>query len=267
MHDSTSAVTRRRVPRSRPVLVAVLVLSFFAATAAEAGATLGIVNHNDPAGDPTAITYRLLAPPDTAPYVPDWTLGDGVDKSFGVKPGTYTFQALPPAGWQVASIQCVGRGRPGEFAIDVPNGRVTAVHQAGDEQYCSFTNHRTSAASGPTSAGVSPVVPTNKLPEVTLPTGPVLLRVRGDRGFASAVLRLTRQSVVKAQLLKGKKVVGTTRVIKKAGTHTVKVSLAKKYRRSYLRQGLKRVTLTLKVVVVGSNRFTKVFRFGVVVRL
>jgi hypothetical protein len=246
------------------LLITVLVLSFFAATAAEAGATLGIVSHNNPAGDPTLMTYRLMKPPDTTPYVPDFTLGDGVDKSFGVKPGTYTFQALPPAGWQVADIQCVGRGVPGEFAIDVANGQVTANHQLGDEQYCSFTNRKIGAAAG---TSVSPVVPTAQLPKVTLPTGPVLLRVIGGSGFATAKVRLTRPSVIKGQLLYKGAVVGTGRVTHKAGTWVVKVSLTNKAKRQFRSQGRKRVTLTLRVVVKGNNKATKVFRFGVVVRL
>ena len=100
-----------------------------------------------------------------------------------------------------------------------------------------------------------------------MPVGTALLRVTTGRGFVSASVRISRRSVIKAQLLKGKRVVGTARVTREAGTHAVKVLLKTKDRRRFQRQGLKRITLTLKVVIVGSNGSTKVFRYGVVVRL
>jgi hypothetical protein len=34
----------------------------FAVTAAPAGATVDVTNHNDPAGDPTVISYRIQIP-------------------------------------------------------------------------------------------------------------------------------------------------------------------------------------------------------------
>ena len=97
-------------------------------------------------------------------------------------------------------------------------------------------------------------------------TAQALLAVE-RKSFPLATIRLSRQSVIKAQLLQGTKVVGTARVTKNAGTHVVKVSLTKKARRAFQRQGRKRVTLTLKVVVVGNNKATKVFRYRVVVRI
>jgi hypothetical protein len=186
----------------------------------------------------------------------------------------YTFQALPPAGWKVADIQCVSIAGTGTFAYDIANGRVTITHDVGEDQYCAFTNRKTSgsgesgsggggAAGG--STGVSPTVP-GASPS-SLRRAPALLRFRGGRRFASATIRIARKSVIKAQLKKGKRVVGTTRVEHKAGTYVVEVALRKKWRRRYQHQGLKRVTFTLRVVVVGSNRATNVFTSGVIVRL
>jgi hypothetical protein len=287
MHGSISVATRRRGPRPRILLVAFLVLSFFAATAAEAGATLEIQSNNNPAGDPTLQSYAL--------YDGDGTLRGGLQnpfpltagerKSFGPPGGTggttvpYIWQAMPAAGWKVGDIQCLHvdpmtgdaiATTPGEFAVDVANGRVTINHADGNDEYCAFTNVKISApgsgATGGGGTGVSPTLP-GTVPGSQSQGATALLRVLGGVHFATAQVRIVRQSVIKLQLLKGKKVVGTARFTRKAGTPTLKVSLAKKYRQSYQRRGLKRVTLTLKVVVVGSDKAVKVFRFGVVVRL
>jgi hypothetical protein len=262
--------------------VAFLVLSFFAATAAEAGATLEIQSNNNPGGDPTLQSYAL--------YNGDGTLRGGLlqnpfsltageRKSFGPPAGAYVWQAMPAAGWKVGDIQCLHVNpatgdaiatTPGEFAVDVANGRVTINHADGNDEYCAFTNVKVSApgsgATGGGGTGVSPTLP-GTVPGSQSQGSTALLRVLGGVHFATAQVRIVRQSVIKLQLLKGKKVVGTARFTRKAGTPTLKVSLAKKYRQSYQRRGLKRVTLTLKVVVVGSNKAVKVFRFGVVVRL
>lgn len=282
MHHSTSA-TRRRVPRSRTLLIAVLVLSFFAATAAEAGATLEVQSYNNPAGDGTLQSYGL--------YNSDGTLRGGIAqnpfpltererKSFGPPAGSYVWQAMPAAGWKVGDIQCLhvdpGTGNaipttPGEFAIDVANGRVTINHADGQDEYCSFTNIKISSggAGGGTGAGGTGVAPT--VPGTvtgSLSTGSTaLLRVLGGVHYAKAQVRLARQSVVKLQLLKAGKVVGSARFTRKAGTPTLKVSLHRSFRKSLQRQGRKKVTLTLKITIVGSNRFTKVFRYGVVVKV
>ena len=243
-----------------------------AAMAPKASATLEIQNYNDPAGDPTRITYRLFAG-EPEPLIPDFTLGDGAQTSFGPDPNvyghSYTFQALPPAGWKVADIQCVTYAGTGAFAYDIANGRVTITHDVGQDHYCAFTNRKTSVSGSGGgvggSTGVSPTVPG----ALTNPRSraPALLRVRGGRRFASATIRIARKSLIKVTLRKGKRVVGTTRVTRKAGTHVVKVALRKKFRRRYQRQGRKRVTFNLRVVVVGSNRATKVFSSGVIVRL
>ena len=82
------------------------------------------------------------------------------------------------------------------------------------------------------------------------------------------VLALTRRHRISGlPVVEGKRVVGTTRVTHKAGTYVVKVALRKKWRRRYQHQGRKRVTFTLRVVVVGNNLATKVFTSGVIVRL
>jgi hypothetical protein len=256
----------------RLLLLATLVVAFMAAMAPKASATLEIQNYNDPAGDPTLITYRLFAG-GPEPLVPDFTLGDGAHASFGPDPKvyghSYTFQALPPAGWQVADIRCIYKSGTGTFAYDIANGRVMITHDVGQDQFCAFTNRKRSgsgsggAAGG--STGFSPTV--HGASPSSRSKAPALLRVRGGRRFASATIRIARKSVIKAQLRKGKRVVGTTRVTHKAGTYVVKVALRKKWRRRYQHQGRKRVTFTLRIVVVGSNRATKVFTSGVIVRL
>jgi hypothetical protein len=266
MLETISFKDRPHGHRHRIVLLALLVLTFLAATAAEAGATLRIANHNDPAGDPTVIKYRLNSPTWTTPI--DFELSDGDDKSFGPVAGTYTFQALLRAGWQVSDIQCVGP-RPQDFAIDVANGRVTVTHGAGDEHTCAFTNRRLPAGGGPApSPGVAPSPPPAELPKVVQPRKPALLGVTAGRGFAEATVRITRRSVIKGQLLRHQtRVVGTKRVVGTAGTHVVKVSLERKIRRQLRRRGLERVMLTLRIAIVARNGATHVFRYGVLVRL
>jgi hypothetical protein len=258
--------TRRSAGMMR---LAVLSATMFALAAPSAHATLRVVNHNDPAGDPTLMGYRLLQPPSPTPLVPDFQLADGASRSFGVTPGTYTLQALPPAGWHVAAIQCVGRNHAGEFTIDVANGSVTAVHEdKTHEQTCTFTNSRVSTSpSVPPPSAISPSVPPSEVSRVKLPTGPALLRVKVGRGFASATVRITRRSVIKCQLLRGTHVVGTSRVTHRPETYSVRVALSSRQMRLLRRAGLKRVVLTLKVVTVADNKATHVFRYRALVRL
>jgi hypothetical protein len=281
MLNRTSALTRGRPARTKMLLMAFLVLAFMGASASQAWATLEIQSYNDPAGDPTLMSYMLLTAGQPSPGVTPnpFVLTEGERKSFGPPPGSYTWKGLPPAGWQVAAINCQRVNpttgapqapRPGEFVVDLANGQVTVNHGKDEDQFCAFTNRKVSGSGsspsgqGP-SSGVSPTVPTSGAASV--PVGTALLRVTTGRRFASASVRISRRSVIKAQLLKGKRVVGTARVTREAGTHAVKVFLKAKDRRRFQRQGLKRVTLTLKVVIVGSNGSTKVFRYGVVVRL
>jgi hypothetical protein len=264
------------------MLVAVLVLSFFAATAGEAWATLEIQSNNNPAGDPTIQSYELLNGDGSLRgglVQNPFPLTAGERKSFGPPAGTYIWQAMPAAGWKVGDIQCLhvdpATGNaiattPGEFAVDVANGRVTINHADGQDEYCAFTNVKVSAppsgATGGGGSGVSPTLP-GTVTGSQSKGSTALLRVLGGVHYAQAQVRIARRSVIKLQLLKGKKVVGTARFTRNAGTPTLRVSLAKKYRKNYQRRGLKRVTLTLRVVVVGSNQAVKIFRYGVIVRI
>jgi hypothetical protein len=269
---------RRRADRIGTLTVSILLLTAVAAPSAQA--TLRIINHNDPAGDPTLITYRLSTP-QRSPLIPDFQLPDEqcqlpkdashCGTSFGVDPtvyGTnYIVQALVPPGWRTEAIECIGQGFPGEFTKDVANGRVTLVHQnQSAEQTCAFTNGRIAGSGGQASSGVSPTVPVSEASKVTVPRGPALVGIRVGRGFAAATVRVTRRSVIKCQLLSGKKVVGTARVVRDAGTKTVRVTLRQKTWRSLRARGQKRKTFTLKVTIV-AGKATHVFRHRVLVKL
>ena len=260
--------SRQRRRQAGTGALAVCVLAIMGAAAPAAQATLRVINHNEPAGDPTKITYRLSSPTE-AQFAPDFSLVDGEYKSFGVVEGTYTVQALVPAGWQVGDIQCVGQS-PAEFAVDVPNGRVTMVHGRNAEQTCAFTNRRVSVSGGGQTtpgSGVAPSVPASEASKVAVPKKPALLRVRSGRRYASATVRISRRSVIKAQLLAGKRVVGSTRVKHRAGTYVVRVNVARRQLARLRGGGRRRATLTLRVVVVGANRATSVFRYRAIVRL
>jgi hypothetical protein len=282
MPHATPVATRRRGPRTRIMLVAILVLAFSGAMASNAWATLEIQSNNNPAGDPTPQSYALYNGDGTLrgglkdnknPFI----LAEGERRSVGPPAGTYIWQAIPAAGWKVGDIQCfhvdptTGNAiptLPGEFAIDVAAGRVTINHADGQDEYCAFTNVKI-AASGPSVApgsGVSPTLPgtvTGSLSQGKT----ALLRVLGGLHYAKAQVRISRKSVIRLSLLKGKSVVGTARYTRKAGTPTLTVKLRDSYRRSLKRKGVKKVTLTLKITIVGSNKATKVFRYGVVVRV
>jgi len=286
MPHSTSVATGRRGPRFRMLLVAALVLAFSGAMASNAWATLEIQSNNNPAGDPTLQTYALYNGDGTLRAglkdgLNPFTLTAGERRSVGPPAGTYTWQATPAAGWKVGDIQClhvdprtgqVLPPAPGEFAIDVANGRVTIVHADGQDEYCAFTNVKISVGDtgggggGGTGSGsgVSPTLPgtvTGSLSQGKT----ALLRVLGGVHFAKAQVRISRKSTIKLALLKGKNKVGTARYTRKAGTPTLTVRLRDSYRRSLKRQGRKKVTLTLKITVVGSNHAVKTFRYGVVV--
>jgi hypothetical protein len=246
--------------------VTVTAITGLAALAAQAGATVRVQNHNDPAGDPAITGYRLENANMTTPPL-EFSLHDAEDRSFGPGPGTYVIRAAPPAGWQVGDIQCVGPS-PAEFMIDIPNGLVTLTHGPGYEQTCSFTNRRvpassTSGAPQAVTPGVAPSPPPEDIPKIVLPDKAGLLRVTSGRRFAAATLRITRQSIIKGQLLRGKVVVGTARIVRPPGTHIMRVRLAQEFSRGLSRQGRKAARLTLRVVVVPSGAPTQVFRFGV----
>jgi hypothetical protein len=270
---------RNRSSRHRLLLLGLLIVAFMAATTADASATLEIQNDNDPTGDPTAITYRLTSAA-VGQLIPDFSLVDGASRSFGPDPAKYgnlyIFQAIPPAGWRVESVVCkridpVTRAelatRPGEFTVNLAAGTVTIDHLPNEDQYCTFTNSRvpTSGSSTAPSTGVAPTPPggAGRL----LSTSAVLLRITRGRRFAAATIRISRRSVIRAQLLRGKHIVGSTKVTRAAGTRTVKVSLTRGAARGLTRQGRKQVALTLRIVVVGSNGVVDVIRHGVIVRL
>jgi hypothetical protein len=266
MRDRTSFLKGHRVRRERIVAAAVLVAVALAAPAARA--TVGVSNVTDPAGDPTAIPFRFqgttaLGGP-VGPF--EFQLLDNDYKSFGQPPGTYVAQALSPAGWKVGDIQCVDKDqRPGAFAIDVPNGRVTITHATtSDEQWCTFTSRRASAAPSP---GISPSPPPSLIPAASLPPTIALARVTTGRRFAVATVRIPQHAVIRADLLRRTRIVGSKRVAHRAGTWTVKVPLRARSVAQFRRQRLKRVTLTLRVVVVPDQGARQTFRHGVIVRL
>lgn len=282
MPHANPVATRRRGPRTRILLVAVLVLAFSGAMASNAWATLEIQSNNNPAGDPTLQTYALYNGDGTLrgglkDNLNPFALTEGERRSVGPPAGTYIWQAMPAPGWKVGDIQCFhvdpGSGNaiptlPGEFAIDVAAGRVTINHADGQDEYCAFTNVKITASGpiGGSGSGVSPTLPgtvTGSLSQGKT----ALLRVLGGLHYAKAQVRISRKSVIRLSLLKGKSVVGTARYTRKAGTPTLTVKLRDSYRRSLKRKGVKKVTLTLKITIVGSNKATKVFRYGVVVQV
>jgi hypothetical protein len=250
--------------RGRFVVAALVCLG---AAAPDAHATLRIANHNDPAGDPTVIGYRLESPTwSSSPF--DFQLPDGDYRSFGVPAGTYTARALLPDGWQVGDIQCVGP-RPDDFTIDVANAQVTVRHGPGDEQTCAFTNRRIPrSGTPPPSPGIAPSPPPAELPKVVLPRRPAVLSVVAGRRFAEATVRITRRSLIKGRLLSSRgKILGSARMSGKAGTHVLRVSLWREPARRLRRRGLREVTLTLRVAVVARSGATWAFRHRVVVPL
>ena len=252
--------------------------------ATKASATIEVQNYNDPAGDPTTFTYQLGGADPTAPLVSD-VLGDGGKRSFGPDPSrygtTYTLHAVLPAGWHTADIQCVNNPGTATFIPDLEHGSVTIQgHLAGEDQYCAFTNRRGSgsgaggaggsagggAAAG-VGSGVSPALPGGSH-SLSKSKAPRLLRIHGRTHYALVRIHIGRKSVIKAQLRKGKRVVGTKRVKhSKAGTYQVKIKLAKKWLRRYRHRGHKHVTFTLRIVVVGSNKATRVYIPRVIVRI
>ena len=256
--------------RLRPALLAGLVVTFLAAMAGKASATVDITNQNDPAGDPTVISYTLT-PPSGVPI--NFALHDGEHKGFGPFNGQVVVQVNLPAGWQVEDIQCHGFVEPqypptttaNVFSIDKANGRVTMQHSPNDEQFCTFTVGRAPAGGGSAgSSGVAPSAPPSA--GGNLPSKTALLGVKVRRGYAVATVRLIRRSVVKTQLLRKGKVVGASRAVRNAGRYDFTVSIDPSARRKFKRHGLKRVSLQLKVVVKGTSiKTTRVFRFRVLV--
>jgi hypothetical protein len=274
--------TRRHDHRPRVVLLTALVAVFMAAVAAKAGATIEVQNYNDPSGDPTTFAYQLFGADPATPLASD-ILGDGGKRSFGPDPTrygtTYTLHAVLPAGWHTVDVRCENNPGTATFIPDLAHGTVTIQgHQVGEDQYCAFTNRRGSpaAAAGGGAvgggavaggSGISPSLPAG-LHSLAKSKAPRLLRIRGRTHYALVRLHIGRRSVIKAQLRKSKRVVGSKRVKhSKAGTYQVKVKLTRKWRRRFHHRGHKHVTLTLRIVVVGSNRSTKVYTPRVIVRI
>ena len=90
----------------RGSLVGTFVAIAFAVAAAPASATVDVTNHNDPAGDPTVISYRIQIPSQAAPI--DFALHDGEYKGFGPFEGLVVVQALVPAGWKSPTSSAPG---------------------------------------------------------------------------------------------------------------------------------------------------------------
>jgi hypothetical protein len=252
----------------RPASFVGLVAAFLAAMAGNAGATVQIQNQNDPAGDPTVVGYTLTPPPGQGAPV-NFSLHDGEYRGLGPYTGQVVVQAVLPAGWRVEHISCYGfnlNHKPtaaNVFAIDEANGRVTMQHAVDDDQFCTFTNGK--ALPGGGSSGVSPAPPPNLAPNL-VPNKTALLGVKARRGYAVATVRLIRRSVIKSVLSRRGKAIGSSRVVRNAGTYDVTVSIKPSIRRALKKQGLKRVSTQLKVVVAGTTvKTTRVFGFRVLV--
>jgi hypothetical protein len=81
-------------------------------------------------------------------------------------------------------------------------------------------------------------------------------------------VRIVRRSVIRGRLLRrGTRVVGTRRVVGRAGIHLVRVWLNRKVRRQIRRRGLERVTLTPRIAVVARSVRTQGFSARVRVRV
>jgi hypothetical protein len=237
-----------------------LIVGVFAVAATDAQATLRVQSHNDPAGDPTPMTYRLNNASWAQPI--QFVLNDGEDKSFGPKPGTYTIQAVPPSGWQVRDIQCVGPD-PAEFAIDLAHALVTVTHKAADDQTCAFTNGKVNA---PPSSGVAPSPPPEELPG-NLRKQIALLGVRAGKGFVTVKLRIVHRSAITLHLRRGTRVLARKRIVRHAGVRRVKIRLRPETRRWFRQHGHKRALFTLKIRVAERGDTKKVFWYRVIIRL
>ena len=265
------ALSWRSVRRRALPLVGGVVVSLVAV--APASATLRVENFNDPVGDRTAMSYSISGGNLPAPIVFSLPVGEGThagESSYGPQTGTYVIQSTPAAGWRVADIQCVSNVSPNVFTIDVPNGRVTVNHSGTADDTCAFTNRRIGAAAtgsaGASAPGIAPTPPASETAGVALPKAAAVLRVATGRRFASGTVRVSRRSVIKGQLLRGKRVVGSVRLVRSAGTHVVRVTISQSARRALARLNQPvRLTLRISVSPVG-GKSAQVFRFGVRVR-
>jgi len=265
------AMSWRSVRRRALPLVGGVVISLVAVS--PASATLRVENFNDPVGDQTAMGYQITGGSFSTPAVFSLPQGEGThanESSYGPQGGTYVIQSTPAAGWRVADIQCVTNNpSPNVFAVDVANARVTVNHSGTADDTCAFTNRRIGAAAGSTGAnapGIAPTPPASELTGAALPRAAAVLSVRTGRRFATARVRVSRQSIIKGQLLRGKRVVGSVRLVRSAGSYSVRVNIKASERRALARLPQPvRLTLRVSVSPVG-GKATQVFRFGVRVR-
>ena len=266
------AMSWRSVRRRALPLVGGVVISLVAVS--PASATLRVENFNDPVGDQTAMGYQITGGSFSTPAVFSLPQGEGIhanESSYGPQGGTYVIQSTPAAGWRVADIQCVTNNpSPNVFAVDVANARVTVNHSGTADDTCAFTNRRIGAAAGGSAGanapGVAPTPPASEVAGVALPRAAAVLGVKTGRRFASARVRVSRQSIIKGQLLRGKRVVGSVRLVRSAGSYTVRVNIKASERRALARLHQPvRLTLRVSVSPVG-GKATQVFRFGVRVR-
>ena len=79
-------------------------------------------------------------------------------------------------------------------------------------------------------------------------------------------MRVVRRSTITGQLLWKGHVVGSARVVHKAGTYPFKVTLSTSGLRLLRSHHLKRATLTLRVVVT-AGKTSRTFKIGALVRL
>jgi hypothetical protein len=93
--------------------------------------------------------------------------------------------------------------------------------------------------------------------------------VSTGRGFAEAVVRVTRRSVIKGNLRRhGPRVLGAARIVTKPGTVSFRIPLERKRMRRMQRRGLERVRLTLRIAVTTRRGgATHVFTHRVLVEL
>jgi hypothetical protein len=251
-----------------------MILGIGGATTQQAGATVLVQNHTDPAGDPAVFSFHLDLPGGLPPV--DFELGDGQEGGFGPFAGQAVVVELPPMGWHVADIRCVGPS-PAGFGIDVPAGRVTVQHGITDEQICSFTNRRNpsppspsppEASPAPSSPGIAPAPPTSALSQIVAPRRAVLSAVVPRRRGATARVVLVKPSLVKTQLLWRGRVIGKSRVVRPAGMYDVTVRMRPSVVRRLRHEGRRRVTLTIRMVVVPrTGGTTTVLRSRVIVGL
>jgi hypothetical protein len=254
--------------------LAALGTALFALMAADAAATIRTENHLQPAGDPTVLNYRIFNTA-TGVNTDTFSLRDGEDDGRGNPDGTYTIQALLPPGWRTVSIQCVGP--PGNtFGVNLATSSVTLAHTQTTDTTCAFTNTRVGAAGGAggggatgSSPGIPPTPPARELVKnnIPQPTDLALLGVRTRLRSALATIRLKRTSVIRGQLRQGRRVVGSARVVRNAGTRSVRVNLSRDGLRRLRRTGRRTANLTLRIVVAERNGQTKVFTWPVRVRL